>query len=107
MARTRWTGSGTHSASLDHLKLRPLGGARRRAGGRGSGWSVGGIGIGVPLGENHALAGLARVNTEYGPHRDQHREPHAAEAGFETHVSIAELQHLRRREADVQDNLAV
>src|SRR5258708_19888243 len=94
MARTGWTGSGTHSASLDHLELRPLGGARRRAGGRGSGWSVGGIGIGVPLGENHALAGLARVNAEYGPHRDQHTEAPAAEACSQTHHSIADLPPL-------------
>src|SRR5258707_13475719 len=83
-ARTASFGSRTPFALLDHLQLRTLrfGGAVLSGGGRRR-RPVRGIGIRIALGEDHALAGLARENTQNPPQRDLHREADAAEARLE------------------------
>src|SRR6266404_6252467 len=107
-ARTALSGSRTPFALLDHLQLRALrfGGAILPRGGRGR-RPIRGIGIRIPLGENHALAGLTRVYAQNRPHRDLHREPHTPEACLEADEIVAELQHLSRGEAYIEDDFAV
>src|SRR5216683_320084 len=101
-------GSRTPFALLDHLQLRTFGfggavlpGSRRRR------RPIRGIGIRIALGENHPLAGLARVNTQNRAHRDLHGEPDAAEARLEADEIIAQFEHLSRGEAHIEDDFAV
>src|ERR1700730_17320264 len=84
-ARTATSGSRTRFALLDYLQFRALrfGCALLRGGGGRGGRPIRGIGIGVALGENHALAGLTRVNAQNRAHRNLHGESDAAEAGLE------------------------
>src|ERR1700692_4068716 len=99
-ARTASSGSRTPFALLDHLQLRALrfGCALLRGGGGRGGRPVRGIGVSIALGENHALAGLTRVNAQNRPHRNQHGESDAAEACLEADEIVAQFEHLGRGE---------
>src|SRR6056297_2664555 len=62
--------------------------------------------LALGVGEDHALAGLARVDAEHSAHRNAHGERHAAEAGAELDQLVAQAEVLGRRGADVQHHLA-
>src|ERR1700678_354541 len=93
---------------LNHLQLRPLrrSGARLARTGRGR-RAIGGIGIRIALGENHALPGLAGIDAKNCAHRNLHGKTHSAKTSLKAHEIIAQLQHLGRGETDVEDDLAI
>src|SRR5579883_520154 len=96
---------------LDHLQLGSLGrsapGSARTGPRRGRRRRVGGIRVRIALGKDHSLSGLARVDAEHGAHRNRHELRDTAEARLEGHDVVAELQSVRRIEADVEHDLAV
>src|ERR1700734_2280746 len=93
MVRTASSGSKTRFALLDHLQLRALRFGRTVFPGAGRGRrSIRRIGICIPLGENHALAGLTRVYAQDCSYRHLHGEADAAKAGLEADGIIAQFE---------------
>src|ERR1700733_508572 len=92
---------------FNHLQLRSLRHRARLArAGRGR-RAIGGIGIRIALGKNHALPGLAGIDAKNCAHRDLHGKTHSAKTSLEAHEIIAQLQHLGRGKADIEDDLAI
>ena len=101
-----WIKDAFRAARLDHLELGLLGGGRCGPGLAGRARRrVRRIGIRVAFRENHALAGLARVDAKYRAHRHLHRDTPPKRASKLT-ASLPSFS-LRRGETHVQHDLAV